>query len=134
MFERSLRRVESKEDATVVGGSQGFVANVQTTPSTSTNDLLLTTMRVGRKRSKSRSSTTERSLRLTAEQKCDVAQREIEAVQEDVRHMEDESERVLDHYRVGGSFALLLCVQQGVVKQRIRTLPFHQLLLFYTRQ
>ena len=116
MFERSLRRVESKEDATVVGGSQGFVANVQTTPSTSTNDLLLTTMRVGRKRSKSRSSTTERSLRLTAEQKCDVAQREIEAVQEDVRHMEDESERVLDHYRVGGSFALLLCVQQGVVK------------------
>ena len=59
----------------------------------------LTSRAVGRKRSKSRSSTVDRSLRLSAEQKCDIAQREIEEYREEIEKLKDESEKVLDTYK-----------------------------------
>jgi len=51
-------------------------------------------------RSKSRSSNIDKSLRLTAEQKCDIAQREIEELREEIDKLKEESEKVLDTYKV----------------------------------
>ena len=42
----------------------------------------------------------DKSLRLTAEQKCDIAQREIEEFREELEKLKDESEKVLDTFRV----------------------------------
>ena len=56
--------------------------------------------RGSRKRSKSRSSAIDKLLRLTAEQKCDIAQRELEELRYEIDKLKDESERVLDNYRV----------------------------------
>lgn len=53
-----------------------------------------------RKRSKSRSSHTDKMQRLRAEQKCDIAQREIEEIKEDKTRHEEESEKVVDTYKV----------------------------------
>jgi hypothetical protein len=39
-------------------------------------------------------------LKLTAEQKCDIAQRELEELKEDIDKLKDESERILDNYKV----------------------------------
>ncbi|XP_015223432.1 cilia- and flagella-associated protein 263 [Lepisosteus oculatus] len=53
----------------------------------------------GRSKSKSRSFTAERLQRLTVEQKCDVAQRELEETREDLGRLKEASERVLNNYR-----------------------------------
>ena len=53
-----------------------------------------------RKRSKSRSSHTDKMQRLRAEQKCDIAQREIEEIKEDKTRHEEESEKIVDTYKV----------------------------------
>jgi len=37
---------------------------------------------------------------LRAEQKCDIAQREIEEIKDDKTRHEDESEKVVDNYKV----------------------------------
>lgn len=57
-------------------------------------------MRGSRKRSKSRASALDKLLLLTAEQKCDIAQRELEELREDLDKLKEDSERVLDNYRV----------------------------------
>ena len=41
-----------------------------------------------------------RHLKLNAEQKCDIAQRELEELKEDIEKLKDESERILDNYKV----------------------------------
>ncbi|XP_064640516.1 coiled-coil domain-containing protein 113-like [Lineus longissimus] len=88
MFEKYLKRVEPKD---VPGINQAVTA----TPSLSTHEV----RSVGRKRSKSRSSNIDKSLRLSAEQKCDIAQREIEELREEIEDLKDDSEKVLDMYR-----------------------------------
>ena len=90
MFEKYLKRVEPKDLAGITGATG-------TTPSQSSQDLV---RRVDRKRSKSRSSNIDKSLRLTAEQKCDIAQREIEELREDIEKLKEDSEKVLDTYKV----------------------------------
>ena len=90
MFEKYLKRVEPKDQAGAAGGSGA-------TPSQSNQDLV---RRVDRKRSKSRSSNIDKSLRLTAEQKCDIAQREIEELREEIDKLKEDSEKVLDTYKV----------------------------------
>ncbi|KAK2187702.1 hypothetical protein NP493_156g01018 [Ridgeia piscesae] len=99
MFEKFLKRVEPKDAAlgAIVGGLQPNILSASTTPSHSTHDL--SGSRMPRKRSKSRSSTTERTLKLNAEQKCDIAQREIEELKEEIERLEEESEKVLDHFK-----------------------------------
>ena len=62
---------------------------------------------VYRKRSKSRSSTTDRILKLSAEQKCDIAQREIEEYREEIEKLREESEKVLDTFKVSLTRTLL---------------------------
>ena len=102
MFDKFLKRVEPKDGAAVaipVGTLQPNILSASTTPSHSTHDL--SGSRMPRKRSKSRSSTTERTLKLNAEQKCDIAQREIEELREEIERLEEESEKVLDHFKVG---------------------------------
>ncbi|XP_060600612.1 coiled-coil domain-containing protein 113-like [Ruditapes philippinarum] len=89
MFEKYLKRVEPKDGA-------GAAAGPGATPSQSSQDLV---RRVDRKRSKSRSSNIDKSLRLTAEQKCDIAQREIDELREEIDKLKEESEKVLDLYK-----------------------------------
>ena len=42
-----------------------------------------------------------RHLKLTAEQKCDIAQRELEELRDEIEKLKDESEKILDNFRVG---------------------------------
>lgn len=92
MFEKYQKRVEPRDHA----GHPSVPLNAVT--SQSSHDLGVIS-RVGRKRSKSRSSTLERTLRLSAEQKCDIAQREIEEYREEIDKLRDESERVMDNFK-----------------------------------
>ncbi|CAH1780224.1 unnamed protein product [Owenia fusiformis] len=89
MFEKYTHYVEPKE-----------AAQVQTAMSTSSSMSQHEMGRgIGRKRSKSRSSNMDKALRLTAEQKCDIAQREIEESRDVVEKLKDDSEKVLDTYK-----------------------------------
>jgi len=97
MFEKFLKRVEPKTDpgTTGVGGhrqNSGSLANLSDGGGTGS--------RLGRKRSKSRVSNVERLLKLNAEQKCEIAQRELEEYAEEVRLAHEESEKHLDGLKV----------------------------------
>merc|ERR1712178_281766 len=95
MFEKYLERVEPKD---LVGPTPTTLA--APAPSQSSNDLTgISGGRGARKRSKSRSSTMDRTLRLSAEQKCDIAQREIEAYREAIEKLRDDSEKILDTFK-----------------------------------
>jgi len=94
MFEKSIKRLEPKD---LVGAPQTNLLSAPT-PSQSSNDL--STLPGGRrKRSKSRSSTMDRTLRLSDEQKCDIAQREIEDYREEIESLREDSEKVLDNHK-----------------------------------
>ena len=97
MFEKYFKRVEPKDGTGQQHGSSTGTAT--TTPSHSAHDLT-GGGRMGRKRSKSRSSNMDRTLRLSAEQKCDIAQREIEEFREEIEKLREESEKVVDTYKV----------------------------------
>ena len=92
MFEKYLKRVEPKDLAGIGIGGGG------PTPSQSSQAIVTS---VSRKKSKSRSSAVDKSLRLNAEQKCDIAQREIEELREEIDNLKEDSEKVLDTYKVG---------------------------------
>ncbi|XP_071503610.1 cilia- and flagella-associated protein 263-like [Diadema antillarum] len=85
MFEKYLKRVEPNITS---------MATVAPTPSQSTHDT-----RVMRKRSKSKGSGIDKHLKLSSEQKCDIAQREIEELREEIEKLKEESEKVLDNYK-----------------------------------
>ncbi|XP_046545033.1 coiled-coil domain-containing protein 113-like [Haliotis rubra] len=90
MFEKFLKRVEPKDMPGVV--VQPTMGALQ---SQSTQEM----RGVGRKRSKSRSSNLDKSLKLTAEQKCDIAQREIEELREEIEKLKEDSEKIMDTYK-----------------------------------
>ena len=48
-----------------------------------------------------------RHLKLTAEQKCDIAQRELEELRDEIEKLKDESEKILDNFRVGQQIVLI---------------------------
>lgn len=89
MFEKYLKRVEPSMTGTAAVISTPL-------PSQSTPD----TSRSMRKRSKSKGGGGDRHLRLTAEQKCDIAQREIEELREEIEQLKEESEKVIDNNKV----------------------------------
>ncbi|XP_078491712.1 cilia- and flagella-associated protein 263-like [Ciona intestinalis] len=89
MFEKFFRRVEPKE-------TNSFQPNLHT-PVVHVQEI----HNRGRKRSRSKGSAIDKLLRLTAEQKCDIAQRELEELRDDIDKLKDESERILDNYRAG---------------------------------
>lgn len=86
MFEKYLKRVDPKDLS-----STGTLLTqpVQEQPSS----------RTFKKRSRSRGQSLDRNLKLNAEQKCDIAQRELEELKEDIERLKDESERILDNYK-----------------------------------
>ena len=54
-----------------------------------------------------------RHLKLTAEQKCDIAQRELEELRDEIEKLKDESEKILDNFRVGQQINVLLIILLG---------------------
>ena len=46
-------------------------------------------------------------MKLTAEQKCDIAQRELEELRDEIEKLKDESEKILDNFRVGQQIVLI---------------------------
>ncbi|XP_028410048.1 coiled-coil domain-containing protein 113-like [Dendronephthya gigantea] len=86
MFEKYLKRVDTKDST---GTGTMLVQAVQEQ----------TTSRTLRKRTRSRGQSVDRNLKLSAEQKCDIAQRELEELKEEIEKLKDESERILDNYK-----------------------------------
>lgn len=91
MFEKYLHRVDVKE-----AGASGSSPSLSLGGS-GTGDQQ--GRLVHRKRSKSRSIGVDRTLKLNAEQKCDIAQREIEELREEIEKLKEESEKILDTYK-----------------------------------
>lgn len=86
MFESFLKRVDPK-DATL---QQNPLLPQQT---------LETTQRTFRKRSRSRGQSVDKNLKLNAEQKCDIATRELEELKESIEIMKDNAEKKLNTFR-----------------------------------
>ena len=89
MFEKYLKRVEPNLAAAAT------TTTAAPAPSQSTHDA-----RVMRKRSKSKGSGVDKHLKLNAEQKCDIAQREIEELREEIDKLKEDAEKILDTYKV----------------------------------
>ena len=58
------------------------------------------THRTFRKRSRSRGQSIDRYLKLTAEQKCDIATRELEELREEIGRMKESAEKKMQNFRV----------------------------------
>jgi len=86
MFESFLKRVDPKDLALQQTG------NTQQGPPESSQ-------RTFRKRSKSRGHSIDRHLKLSAEQKCDVATRELEELREEIDRMSESAEKKLQNFR-----------------------------------
>jgi len=56
-------------------------------------------VRVNKRRSRSRTGSTERLLKLTTEQKCDIAQREHDELREEINKFKTETEKIVDTYK-----------------------------------
>lgn len=89
MFEKFLARVEPKDPA-------GGVGSQLSTPGGGMRE---EKRQIQRKSTKSRSGQLNSALKLTAEQKCDISQREIEELREDIEKDKEESEKTLDHFK-----------------------------------
>ncbi|PVD21431.1 hypothetical protein C0Q70_19604 [Pomacea canaliculata] len=89
MFEKFLHHVDPKERSGRFSSSSGVSGHF------GRDDFPMG----GQKRPKVHSLLSDRILRLTAEQKCDIAQREIEELRDDTEKLQEESEKVLDTYR-----------------------------------
>jgi tellurite resistance protein len=98
MFEKFLKRVEPKSDGMAATG--GGYSQRQNSGSLANLSDSGTGSRLGRKRSKSRVSAIERMLRLNFEQKCEIAQRELEDYADKVRLDHEESEKEIDGLKV----------------------------------
>ncbi|KAK2564595.1 Coiled-coil domain-containing protein 113 [Acropora cervicornis] len=88
MFEKFLKRVDPKDIGLQQAATQG--------PSQPVIEIGL---RGSRKKSRSRGPSLDRHLKLTAEQKCDIAQRELEELRDEIEKLKDESEKILDNFR-----------------------------------
>ncbi|XP_067933125.1 cilia- and flagella-associated protein 263-like [Watersipora subatra] len=91
MFDKYTKRIEPKDLGPSQAAAQGFQQS-----SISGQDQ--PTARGNRRRSRSRPSHTDK-MQLRAEQKCDIAQREIEEIKEDKSRHEDESEKIVDNHK-----------------------------------
>ena len=96
MFDNFVKRVESKIQYSVVGGLRRRSGSLALASS------LVEVEVGGRKRSKSKSRKTSLGpqLHLTAEQQCEVAQRELDEYAEQVRVANEESDRHVDELKV----------------------------------
>ena len=92
MFEKYLKRNEPKDSGGGLGGLGGGL-----TVSSSNQDIM---RGMNRKRSKSRGANLDKSLRLTTEQKCDIAQKELDELKEEIEKYRDNCERIVDNFKV----------------------------------
>ncbi|XP_068691858.1 cilia- and flagella-associated protein 263-like [Montipora foliosa] len=88
MFEKYLKRVDPKDIKLQQAATQG-----------PTQPVIESSHRGLRKKSRSRGPSLDRHLKLTAEQKCDIAQRELEELRDEIEKLKDESEKILDNFR-----------------------------------
>jgi len=111
MFENFHKHVETKIE-TAVGGSSRQVSGVLVTTSSYAD---VAGSRVGgRKRSKSRSSQVDRTMRLTAEQKCEIAQRELEEYTDEVRRTNEVTEKQVDYLKVSDKALISLLLTSAL--------------------
>ncbi|CAF0715043.1 unnamed protein product [Brachionus calyciflorus] len=102
IFDKYYKKIEPFFLATIAGTSS---SSLTTTPSGSMYDLSggqqqqPSTGGRYRKRSKSRSTQGDFRMRLTADQKCDIASKEIDELREESRKANEESEKNLDSYK-----------------------------------
>ena len=99
VLEKQYKKIEPLLLTQAAGTTQSSLSN---TPSGSTHDLANpqpVSNRGYRKRSKSRSTQGDFRMRLTAEQRCDIAIKEIEELKEDMKKMDEEAEKELDSFR-----------------------------------
>lgn len=97
MFEKFLKKNEQKDS----GGGLGTIGGGLSV-SSSNQDMM---RGMNRKRSKSRGANLDKSLRLNTEQKCDIAQKELDDLKEEMEKYRDNCERVIDNFRVN----ILIC-------------------------
>eukprot|EP00118_Oscarella_pearsei_P005625 m.25896 g.25896 ORF g.25896 m.25896 type:complete len:321 (+) comp29006_c0_seq1:527-1489(+) len=88
MLDQFLRRVEPKEALSIGRGKEASLAPV----------LSQADLKQNRRRSK-KGLQTERLFRLSTEQKCDIATRELEELRDDIDRSTEKCERVLDSHR-----------------------------------
>lgn len=95
MFERAWKKFESKEiPKSGVGSSASSLPPVR-------SESQSTGSRMSRKRSRSRGTLSERSSqRLSAEQKCEIAQREIERYTTEIRKINEGTSKALSNLKV----------------------------------
>jgi len=87
MFEKYLKRVDPKDIMLQAAATTQAAQSQESAP------------RGFRKRSRSRVHSLERHLKLNAEQKCDIATRELEELREEIERMKEESDKILDNYK-----------------------------------
>ncbi|CAG2252496.1 Coiled-coil domain-containing protein 113 [Mytilus edulis] len=92
MFEKYLKKSEPKDSGGALGGIGAGL-----TVSSSNQDL---SRGMNRKRSKSRGANLDKSLRLTTEQKCDIAQKKLDDLKEDIEKYRDNCE-IIDNFTLG---------------------------------
>jgi len=105
MFEKFYKRIEPKME------SFGATTGRQASSSVSSHGDISASRVSGRKRTKSRASTSDRMLRLTAEQKCEIAQRELEEYADEARMANEDSERHVDELKVSGKLLITLLLK-----------------------
>merc|ERR1712019_88169 len=88
MFELYLKRVDPKD---ISSAQPGAPAPPSTDASSKQRSL--------RGRARSRGLSIDRHLKLTAEQKCDIATRELEELREEIERMKEDAEKKLDNFR-----------------------------------
>ncbi|XP_066927091.1 cilia- and flagella-associated protein 263-like [Clytia hemisphaerica] len=86
MFESHLKRVDPKD---LTDQNAGSIQSVPDPVATKTF----------RKRSRSRGHSIDRNLKLSAEQKCDIATRELEELRESIDKMKEVAEKKLDNFK-----------------------------------
>lgn len=102
IFDKYQKKIEPFLLATIAGTSSSSLAN---TPSGSMYDLSNAGAQQSgtgnryRKRSKSRSTQGDFRMRLTADQKCDIASKEIEELKDETNKSAEDSEKNLDSYK-----------------------------------
>lgn len=68
-------------------------------------------------------------MKLTAEQKCDIAQRELEELRDEIEKLKDESEKILDNFRVGQQIVLIK-LKENFDKQALYS-TYHKVRLMF---
>lgn len=97
IFDKAVRKLEPFMNAAMAGTS---TSSLSTTPSGSMHDI---SNQAGgnkyRKRSKSRSTQGDYRMRLTGDQKCEIASKEIEELKDETNKAAEDAEKNLDSYK-----------------------------------